>query len=69
MAENMTSAQLAEEFDLLMRRAGITVPAERLAAVLEAYADFRSQLVLLNGRYSHLNEPSNVFRVTTMEAP
>jgi hypothetical protein len=69
MAEHATSDQLAEEFDLMTRRAGITVPAERRDAVLVAYADLRSQMLLLNGRYSHLDEPSNIFRLAPTEEP
>ena len=54
---------LAAEFDCLMARAGITVPSQRRATVLAAYADLRGQIALLHGRYGHEAEPSNVFRV------
>lgn len=56
--------ELAVEFEILMRRAGITVPAERVAAVLASYADLRDQIALLHDRYAHTDEPSNVFRLT-----
>lgn len=52
---------LAAEFDCLMARAGITVPPQRRASVLAAYADLRGQIALLHGRYGHTAEPSNVF--------
>jgi len=48
---------LAAEFDVLISRAGIDVPAERRAGILAAYADFRG----LHGPRTHLAEPSNVF--------
>jgi hypothetical protein len=56
--------ELAVEFDILMRRAGIAVPDERRAAVLATYADLREQIALLHDRYAHTDEPANVFRVT-----
>lgn len=55
--------ELAAEFDILMRRAGITVPAERRTAVLASYADLYEQIALLNNRYAHTDEPANVFRL------
>jgi hypothetical protein len=54
----------AVEFDILMRRAGITVPAERRATVLASYADLTEQMALLRNRYAHTDEPANVFRLT-----
>ena len=56
--------ELATEFDILMRRAGITVPAGRRAGVLASYADLHQQIALLRNRYAHTDEPSNVFRLT-----
>lgn len=72
MAQNqpsnaLTADELALEFDVLMRRAGLTVPAARRAAVLASYADLRDQMALLHGRYGYQSEPSNVFRMTPME--
>jgi hypothetical protein len=58
--------ELAAEFDILMRRAGITVPQERRSAVLASYADLRDQIALLHGRYAHTAEPANVFRLSPM---
>jgi hypothetical protein len=58
-----TPDELAAEFDVLMRRAGITVPAERRTAVLASYADMYEQIVLLRDRYAHTDEPANVFRL------
>jgi hypothetical protein len=63
MAEVPSPAELAAEFDCLMARAGITVPPQRREATLTAYADLRSQIELLHGRYGPEAEPSNVFRL------
>lgn len=63
MAEDQTRDALAVEFDTFMARAGITIPASRRDAILATYVDLRAQMMLLRGRYSHLDEPSNVFRL------
>ena len=63
MADLPSAAALAAEFDCLMARAGIMVPPQRRAAALTAYADLRSQIELLHGRYGPEAEPSNVFRL------
>ena len=55
--------ELAVEFDILMRRAGISVPDSRRAAVLASYADLHDQIALLHDRYAHTDEPANVFRL------
>jgi hypothetical protein len=68
MPETRSQDALAAEFDMMMTRAGLTVPAARHAAVLAAYADLRGQMALLHGRYSHVDEPANVFRLTPPEA-
>jgi hypothetical protein len=56
--------ELAAEFDILMRRAGIVVPAERRAGVLASYADLMDQIALLHDRYAYTDEPANVFRLS-----
>jgi len=64
MAEIPPPDALAAEFDCLMKRAGITVPPQRRSATLASYADLRSQIALLHGRYGPEAEPSNVFRLS-----
>ena len=60
---------LEAEFDILMRRAGISVPPERRTAVLASYADLLGQIALLHDRYAYTDEPANVFRLTPRETP
>jgi hypothetical protein len=55
---------LSVEFDILMRRAGITLPDARRAAVLASYADLHEQIALLRNRYTYADEPANVFRLS-----
>lgn len=64
MTHSPTPPALAAEFDMLMARAGVTVPADRRDSMIAGYADFRAQLHLLHGVRDHLSEPSNVFAVT-----
>jgi len=64
MADIPPPDTLAAEFDCLMARAGISVPPQRRAAALAAYADLRGQMALLHGRYGPEAEPSNVFRLS-----
>ncbi len=59
--------ELAAEFDILMRRAGLTMPDERRAAVLASYTDLREQIALLHNRYVYTDEPANVFRLSPPE--
>ena len=61
--------ELAAEFDILMRRDGISVPETRRAAVLASYADLHDQIALLHNRYAHTDEPANVFRLSPPERP
>jgi hypothetical protein len=64
MVEIPSPDALAEEFDCLMKRAGIKVPPQRRASALAAYADLKGQIALLHGRYGPESEPSNVFRLS-----
>jgi hypothetical protein len=66
MMEKLPADALAQEFDTLMKRAGVTVPPARRAAILASYADFRGQIALLHGRYGPGTEPSNVFRLSPL---
>jgi hypothetical protein len=64
MPDQPTQDALAAEFDTSMARAGVTVPPNRRAGILASYADLRSQIALLHGRYGFGDEPSNVFRLS-----
>lgn len=67
VAQTITPEALAMEFDALVARAGLSVPAERRASVLAAYADLRGQTALLSTRYTYTNEPANVFRLAPVQ--
>ena len=55
------SAALEREFDLLMAKAGVVVPADRKAGALACYLDHREMAVLLHQRRPAADEPSNVY--------
>jgi hypothetical protein len=64
----MDEATLGAELDILMARAGVTIPPERRARLLASYADLREQVELLrNGRDAAV-EPSNIFHALPLEA-
>ncbi len=58
---------LAAEFDALMARAGITIPADRRESLLAGFADLRAQVALLHDRLDASVEPSNVFSLKPLE--
>ena len=67
MTTSPTPDALAQEFDMFMARAGLTVPIARRAAVLASYADFRGQIALLYGPHAHTDEPAHTFGLAASE--
>ncbi len=67
MSDSVSPDALGAEFDAFMKRAGVTVPSARRPAMIEGYADLLGQIALLHGRYSHVVEPANVFRLQPVE--
>ena len=63
MAQKPSAEALEAEFNVLMARAGLTIPAERRADFLQDFADLREQLALLHQRRPATVEPANVYRV------
>ena len=61
------SQDLKAEFDAFLQRAGVTLPPDRRAAALAGYEDLLGQIALLHGRYSHVTEPANIFRLQPVE--
>jgi hypothetical protein len=67
MPTPLDPAALEAEFRILVARAGVTVPQDRMASILTGYADFRGQLELLRGGRDHTSEMGNIFRMPTPE--
>ncbi len=64
MTESPSPDTLAAEFTVFMERAGLTIPPDRLPALLAGYADLRAQLPLLRQPRTAAAEPSNIFHLT-----
>ena len=64
MTEPLSLESAEAEFDMMTTRAGVVVPADRRAALLEAFRDFREQIAMLHTRRSHVAEISNIFTLT-----
>ena len=60
-------APLEAEFDMLMRRAGIQVPADRRDAVFRGFVDLRRRVALLRGQLPADAQPAIIF--TPLETP
>jgi hypothetical protein len=67
MKDEPPNKALEAEFDCLMARGSLTIPAARKAGYLTAFADLRSQLALLRTDRTAAAEPSNVFHLSPME--
>lgn len=57
---------LADELRVLMARAGIVVPADRLAGVLAGYADVVRMAALLRQPRTAESEPAAIFSMTAV---
>ncbi len=53
---------LAKEFDVLMARAGLSIPEDRREALLVAFADLRAEIALLHEALPPTLEPAAVYR-------
>ena len=62
-----SSEALEAEFDILMARAGLTIPPDRRAALLAGFADLRATLPLLRQPRTAAAEPANIFRLSKLE--
>ncbi len=64
----LDGAALAAEFDAFVARAGVTVPADRHAAIVAGYGEFRAQIALLHAPRPHTAEMANIFRLAKLES-
>ena len=58
---------LDAEFDILMARAGLTIPPDRRAALLTGFADLRAMLPVLRQPRTAAAEPANIFRLSKLD--
>jgi hypothetical protein len=62
MAAEPGSQNLATEFDVLTARAGLTIPPDRRAELLTAFADLRAEIARLHAPLPPTLEPAAVYR-------
>ncbi|PZO03093.1 MAG: hypothetical protein DCF30_03870 [Hyphomicrobiales bacterium] len=61
-----SAADLKLELEVLLRRAGVAVPPDRMEAVLSGYADLKRMCALLRQPRTAAAEPSNTFSLVTL---
>jgi hypothetical protein len=62
-------AALERELDMLLAKAGATVPADRKAGIVAGYRDIKRMTTLLRQPRSAAAEPSNVFSLVPLARP
>lgn len=62
-------AALERELDMLLAKAGATVPADRKAGIVAGYRDIKRMAALLRQPRSAAAEPSNVFSLVPLARP
>ena len=66
MTEIPDEAALALEFDVLARRAGLDIPADRRPAVFAGFKDLRRMLALLRQPRTAADEPAGTFSILSV---
>jgi hypothetical protein len=66
MTEMPDEAALALEFDVLAKRAGLEIPAERKAALFAGFKDLRRTLALMRQPRSAADEPAGTFSIQSV---
>jgi hypothetical protein len=54
------------ELDLLLRRAGLTIPPERYPAILLGYREIQAMMPLLRGPRTAASEPAGTYVLDTV---
>ncbi len=66
MPDTPDDAQLNQEFDVLARRAGLDIPADRRAALFAGFKDLRGMLALLRQPRDATHEPAATYALDTV---
>ena len=59
-------AKLAEEFDMLAERAGLSIPPERRAAIFAQFKDLRRMVALLRRPEGVTTELASTYQMATI---
>jgi len=57
---------LLAEFDILARRAGLTIPEERKSNLLKAYKDLKRMTALMRQSRTAADEPAGTYDIRTV---
>jgi hypothetical protein len=66
VSKTMSEAELKIELDVLLAKAGVVVPEDRLQAVFMGFQDLKRLTALLRQPRSAAAEPSNIFSLVTL---
>lgn len=66
MTETPDEAALALEFDVLAKRAGLDIPADRRSAVFAGFKDLRQMLALLRQPRTAADEPAGTYSILSV---
>jgi hypothetical protein len=66
MPEIPDEAALALEFDVLARRAGLEIPADRRAAVFAGFKDLRRMAAMMRQPRSAAHEPAGTYAILSV---
>jgi hypothetical protein len=59
-----SDAAVEQEFDVLMAKAGVVLPADRKAGAIAVYKDMKRMAALLRRPRTAADEPSNIYSLT-----
>ena len=57
---------LVAEFDVLAKRAGLTIPADRKPAMLKGFADLKRMTALMRQPRTAADEPAGTYSIQTV---
>ena len=67
MPDNVTDDQaLTAEFDVLAKRAGLTIPEDRKPAMLAGFKDLKKMTALMRQPRTAANEPAGAYSILSV---
>ena len=66
MSDTTNDSELAAEFDMLAKRARLTIPVDRRAAMLAGYKDLKRMTALMRQPRTAANEPAAAYSLQSI---
>ena len=66
MADDAIDEALTTEFDVLAKRAGLTVPDDRKPALLKGFKDLKKMTALMRQPRTAADEPAGTYTILTV---